>query len=242
MMVLLNANTAETQRNLTTDEHGLRDGAGEKRWRATAVQDLAEMRNGPANAKRLGVRQPSGALERDGHVRALQSRIPHFAWATDSFPEFILGWTMGANGVWILNVMTPLQQARHEWEANTTPHPKKHPLSKFRAEFHTHEFRQFGQAIAWLNWTEDCIEITKFETLQPGGGGPSRLIEFLKTLADKYQVPLWGHARIYEPDPPIPEGHLLTRGQLENFYKKHGFKLRKIDTDTSELSYIPKQN
>ena len=39
------------------------DGA-KKRRRATAVQDLAEMRNGPANAKRLGVRQSSGALER----------------------------------------------------------------------------------------------------------------------------------------------------------------------------------
>jgi len=138
------------------------------------------------------------------------------------------------------NEMTPLQRAQEEWEANTTPHPKKHLLSKFRTAFHIHEFRQFGEAIALLDWAKDCIVITKLETLQPGGCGPSRLIEFLKALADKYQVSLWGNARIYEPDPLVPEGHLLTKDQLENFYKKRGFQLRKIDADTSEISYIPK--
>ena len=49
---------------MDADEHGLRDVAGEKRQRAAAVQNLADIRNGPANAKRPGVRQPSGALER----------------------------------------------------------------------------------------------------------------------------------------------------------------------------------
>src|ERR1019366_6624188 len=34
-----------------------------------------------------------------GNVRALQSRIPNSAWATVSFPVFILGWTIGAIGV-----------------------------------------------------------------------------------------------------------------------------------------------
>jgi hypothetical protein len=34
---------------------------------------------------------------------------------------------------------------------------------KFRMVIHTHEFRQFEQAIALLNWAEDCIEITKLE-------------------------------------------------------------------------------
>ena len=37
---------------------------GQKRQRAAAVQNLADVRSGPVNAKRLGVRQPSGALER----------------------------------------------------------------------------------------------------------------------------------------------------------------------------------
>jgi hypothetical protein len=137
--------------------------------------------------------------------------------------------------------MTPIQYARQEWEANTTPHPKQHRVSKMRMAFHTHEFRQFGQAIALLNWAGDRIEITKVETLQPGGGSPSRLIEFLKTLADKYQVTLWGHARIYEPDAPIPRGHLLKKDELENFYKKRGFQLREIDHDASEISYVPQK-
>jgi hypothetical protein len=137
--------------------------------------------------------------------------------------------------------MTPFQRARKEWETNTTPHSKKHPLSKFRPVYHTHEFRQFGQAIALLNWAGDCIEITKFETLQPGGGGPSRLIEFLKELADKYQIPLWGHARKYDPDAPVPKGHLLTKDQLEVFYKKRGFQLCRIDDDTSNMWYFPKK-
>ena len=38
-------------------------GLREKRQRTAAVQNLAERRSGPVNAKRLGVRQSSGALE-----------------------------------------------------------------------------------------------------------------------------------------------------------------------------------
>ena len=133
-------------------------------------------------------------------------------------------------------MMTLLQCARQEWEDHTTPHPKNHPVGK---KIHVHEFRKYGQAIAWLEWGGDYIEITKLETLQPYGGGPARLVEFLKTLADKYQVQLQGRVRAYRPDPPIPEGHLLTKAQLESFYEKHGFQLCKIDADTSEMSYIP---
>jgi hypothetical protein len=137
--------------------------------------------------------------------------------------------------------MAPLRQAEKEWETNTTPHPKKHRISEFRMEFLTHEFRQLGQAIALLNWAADRIEIIKFETLQPGGGSATRLIEFLKTLADKYEIPLWGHAKKYDPDPPMPKGHLLTKDELEIFYKNRGFELRRIDADTSDMWYIPKK-
>jgi len=34
-----------------------------------------------------------------GRVRALQTRKPNSAFVTDSFPVFILGWTIGAIGV-----------------------------------------------------------------------------------------------------------------------------------------------
>jgi hypothetical protein len=69
----------------------------------------------------------------------------------------------------------------------------------------------------------------------------SRLIRFLKLLADKYQIPLWGHARPYEPDPPHPAGRLLTKEELDNFYRKHGFKLREIDSCISDIKYVPKK-
>jgi hypothetical protein len=63
----------------TTDTRINTDSAmvsGEKRRRAAAVQDLTEMRDGPANAKRLGVRQLSGALA--GDATAAGSRLqPH---------------------------------------------------------------------------------------------------------------------------------------------------------------------
>ena len=47
---------------------------GEKRQRAAAVQNLAGVRSGPADAKRLGVRQPSGALERGSHPDVAAAR------------------------------------------------------------------------------------------------------------------------------------------------------------------------
>jgi hypothetical protein len=107
--------------------------------------------------------------------------------------------------------------------------------------FHIHEFRQFGEAIALLQWADDRIEIAKFETLQPNRGAATQLVEFLKTLADKYQVELWGHAKTYLPDPPVPQGQLLDKEQLEDFYSKHGFQLRKIDADTNEIRYFPQK-
>jgi hypothetical protein len=136
---------------------------------------------------------------------------------------------------------TPLQQAQQEWEAHTTPRPKNHTYGKRNPEIIVHEFRQFDKAIALMNWDGNRIEITKLETLQPGQGGATRLIFYLKALAHKYHVPLWGHARVYEPDPPIPVGPLLDYEKLIKFYLKHGFQLREIDANTSEFSYFPNE-
>ncbi len=48
---------------------------GEKRWRATALQDAgANGDDSPNGAKRLGVRQTSGALERGSHPDVAASR------------------------------------------------------------------------------------------------------------------------------------------------------------------------
>ena len=138
--------------------------------------------------------------------------------------------------------MTLLQQAKQEWEVATKPYCKKHPISKFRPAFHIHEFRQYGKALAMLNWTGQYIEITKLETIEAGKGEATRLITFLKSISDKYQIPLCGHARKYDPDSPIPSGHLLTKEQLESFYVKQGFKLRTLDDNTSDMLYLPQSD
>lgn len=78
------------------------------------------------------------------------------------------------------------------------------PVVKNNLIYFREDFRRFDNAIAWLQWNEDCIEIKKLETLLPHGGGPTRLIKFLKTLADEFLVPLWGHARLYELEMGLP--------------------------------------
>jgi len=131
--------------------------------------------------------------------------------------------------------MTQLQLAQKEWESNSIPNTKLHPIG--RGVIHEHEFRRYGQAIAWLKWDGDCIEIAKFETLCPGRGAAAKLVEFLKSLADKYKVTLFGHATAYQPDEPFPQGQLLSQKELEDFYRKHGFRLRKISDEASEILY-----
>jgi hypothetical protein len=113
------------------------------------------------------------------------------------------------------------------------------PVVKNNPRYFKEDFRRFDNAIAWLQWNEDCIEIKKLETLLPHRGGPTQLIKFLKALADEFQVPLWGHARLYELDAAFLKEDLLAQEKLEAFYKKRGFELRKIDANTSEIKYIP---
>lgn len=135
--------------------------------------------------------------------------------------------------------MASLQRAREEWEANTTPLPKQHRVSGFRMAFRTHEFRQFGQAIAWLEWDGKYGDLKKLEKL-PGAkrGAGTLLLQFLKSLADKHQIRLFGNATVHEPDPPIPDGPLLSQEQLESWYKKHGFQLcRTVRSDIVEIWY-----
>ena len=131
----------------------------------------------------------------------------------------------GGKGGLNLLIMTPLQLAQKEWEDKTIPHPKNHLVGK---KIHIHEFRKFGEAIAWLQWDGKYIVISKFEKL-PGAarGAGTRLVRFLISLADKYQLRIFGNLRCYEPDPPIPCGSLMTQDVLESWYKKQGFKINK---------------
>jgi hypothetical protein len=132
--------------------------------------------------------------------------------------------------------VTPLEIARQEWEQHTTACPKVHYIGK---KPFTHEFRQYGQAIAWLQWESGFIEITKIEALQTGQGAATRLMHFLKSLADKYHVRLFGNAVVYPPDPSVPVGTLLSQQQLEKWYRNLGFKLRKISGTSITAIWYP---
>jgi hypothetical protein len=122
--------------------------------------------------------------------------------------------------------VTPLQLAQKEWECETTPHPKQHFYENGKKQKGLHEFRKCCQAIALINWNGDEIEITKLEKLPGAGQGAAiPLVNFLKALADKHHIRLWGQAKTYTPDPPRPEGPFPTQEQLEAWYKRLGFQL-----------------
>lgn len=139
------------------------------------------------------------------------------------------------------NEMTPLQRARQEWEANTTPYRKEHPISKFRPVFHTHEFRQFGQAIALLNWPDECLEIAKLEKLPAAGRGAAiPLVNFLEVLADNHHIRLSCQVKPYKPDPPWPDNERIpSQEELEAWYKKRGFQLFTRGKPASTQAWYP---
>ena len=123
-------------------------------------------------------------------------------------------------------IVTPLQLARKEWESETTDHPKQHFYENGKKQGGLDDFRKYRQAIAFIKWDGEDIEITKLEKLPGAGRGAAiPLVNFLKTLSDKYHIRLWGQAKSYIPDPPRPEGPLLTQEQLEAWYKRQGFQL-----------------
>ncbi len=139
------------------------------------------------------------------------------------------------------NEMTPLQRARDEWEVNTTPHPKMHRMSEYREVFDKQEFRQFGLAIALLRWTEDCIQIEKLEKLPRGGRKAAiPIVNYLKTLADKYHVHLSGKAIPYTPDPPWPDDErILSQKELVAWYERRGFQLYRQGQSTPPWIWYP---
>jgi hypothetical protein len=121
--------------------------------------------------------------------------------------------------------MTPVQQAKKDWDENTSPHPKMHCVSQLHGMHRTEDFQQFGQAIALINWAEGCIVLAKLEKLPGAGRGAAiPLINFLKSLADKYHLCIQAHVKPYAPDPPWSE-RKPTLEELKEWYPRRGFKL-----------------
>jgi hypothetical protein len=123
--------------------------------------------------------------------------------------------------------MTQLELARKEWEDNTAPATKIRVVGKYHKREFKHEFRQYGLALAWLKWDDGLVEIAKIETLQAGKGETKRLLAFMKSIADKHKVRIFGRVAVYEPDPPTPQGTLLSQDQLEDWYGRQGFRLER---------------
>ena len=131
-----------------------------------------------------------------------------------------------------------INQARVEWEQKT----QKKYCSRFnkRREI-IDEFRQYGDAKAILVWGEDCT-ISKIETLKANSGAGANLLVFLKYLADKYKINLFGNATSYMPCNSLFEKELLCQNQLENWYLKHGFKCYRNSLGIIEISYPVKKH
>jgi hypothetical protein len=119
--------------------------------------------------------------------------------------------------------MTHLHLAEEEWTAITQPAPKTHHRSRKPV---THPFRRFGQALAWVEFDAEQIEIKKLEmTVHPAKGAATLLLEALKAIATKHELRITGAAIAYLPDPPVPPGPFLSQKELEDWYRRRGFQL-----------------
>ena len=92
--------------------------------------------------------------------------------------------------------MISLLAAQAEWEAGTIPYPLPNKLSY--GPVVEEPFRRYGEAIAWLEWEDDCV-VKKIETLKPRTGATTSLLSFLKLLAVKHGIRITGNPVIYEP-------------------------------------------
>jgi hypothetical protein len=116
--------------------------------------------------------------------------------------------------------MSSLLAARAEWEAATIPHPLPHKQSC--GEIVEEPFRRYRDAIAWLDWDDYCI-VTKIETLRPRSGATGSLLSFLKTLAIKHGIRIYGNPVVYPPTCSQAAALPLSQEELNAWYSKHGF-------------------
>ena len=131
--------------------------------------------------------------------------------------------------------MTPIELVRAEWEASTAFCPRTWFAGKRRLLV-TDNFRRYGEAIAVLEWSSYCV-VSKLESLSPRGGAASRLIAYLKTLADSHRIVLFGNATAYVPETQTVLNGLLTQSELEAWYQRHGFVMHRNSLGIMEIWY-----
>jgi len=118
-----------------------------------------------------------------------------------------------------------IRRAQGEWEATTTPHPLEVYLGK---KVHRQDFRRFGRAIAWLDWDGENgrCDVRFMQSLESGAGHAKSLVEFLKSLAIKHSIRLFGNVHACMPHAPV-SGRLLDQKELEAWYERRGFRLHR---------------
>jgi hypothetical protein len=130
--------------------------------------------------------------------------------------------------------MKPLLAAQAEWEAASIPYPLPNKLSY--GPVVEEPFRRYGDAIVWLEWGDDCI-IKKIETLKPRTGATTSLLSFLKALAMKHGIRISGNPVIYEPTGGRAAVCPLSQEELNAWYLKRGFVVRRSKNGVTELWY-----
>lgn len=113
----------------------------------------------------------------------------------------------------------PIVIAQQAWESATEPYPLNRATRRGSVE---EPFRRFGDSIAWLEWCEWCT-IKKIETLKSRTGASTRLIVFLKTIADREKIRITGNPLAYEPTSPLAKTAPIFQEQLERWYSNRGF-------------------
>lgn len=135
--------------------------------------------------------------------------------------------------------MNSLEAAHAEWEAATIPYPLLHKQSY--GKIVEEPFRRYGDAIAWLEWEAheegSVCEFKKFETLKRKTGAATSLLNFLKTLAVKHQVHIYGNPTPYPPTCPMAAESPLSEEELKTWYSKRGFLVGRSKNGVPYLWY-----
>ena len=116
--------------------------------------------------------------------------------------------------------MSSLSAAQAEWEEATICYPLPH--KQIYDEIVEEPFRRYGDAIAWLDWGNYCI-ISKIETLRPRSGATTSLLVFLKALATKHGIRIYGNPVVCPPTCLQAAESPLSQEELNAWYSKHGF-------------------
>jgi hypothetical protein len=129
--------------------------------------------------------------------------------------------------------------AEQEWIAATDECPRtevrERPVkggSRRPDLYVIHRFRRYRGALAVMEWGEASACIFKLEA-GPEKGSGGRLLEFLKSIADKHSIELIGNVKAYETDAcPEPD-----QAKTVKFYRCHGFHVG--DKSPYTLRYPP---